>query len=70
MLSMVVHENKEQVAWFELAESFILWRNQVFRMRVKNLAVFNHSDLLMEEAQGKFTNNSRNIEATKLETGT
>jgi hypothetical protein len=34
-------------------------------MHVKNLA----HDLWMKVAQGKFTNNSSTIEATKLETG-
>jgi hypothetical protein len=55
--SMVVveHQDKDQAAGLELAESFILCGHQAFRTYIKNIAVFVHKDDRMEVAQGRFS---------------
>jgi hypothetical protein len=49
------HQDKDQAAGLELAESFILCGHQAFRTHIKNIAVFIHKDDRMEVAQGRFT---------------
>ncbi len=41
---MVEHQDKDQAAGLELAESFILCSHQAFRTHIKNIAVFVHKD--------------------------
>jgi hypothetical protein len=55
--SMVVmeHQDKEQAAGLELAESFILCGHQAFRTHIKNIAVFIHKDDRVEVSQGRFS---------------
>jgi hypothetical protein len=50
------HQDKEQAAGLELAESFILCGHQAFRTHIKNITVFIHKDDRMEVAQGRFSN--------------
>jgi hypothetical protein len=49
---VVEHQDKDQAAGLELAESFILCGHQAFRTHIKNIAVFIHKDDRMEVAQG------------------
>jgi hypothetical protein len=44
------HQDKDQAAGLELAESFILCGHQAFRTHIKNIAVFFHKDDRMEVA--------------------
>ncbi len=52
---VVEHQDKDQTAGLELAESFILCGHQAFRTHIKNKAVFIHKDDRMEVAQGRFS---------------
>jgi hypothetical protein len=47
---VVEHQDKDQAAGLELAESFILCGHQAFRTHIKNIAVFVHKDDRMEVA--------------------
>jgi hypothetical protein len=47
---VVEHQDKDQAAGLELAESFILCGHQAFRTHIKNIAVFIHKDDRMEVA--------------------
>jgi hypothetical protein len=49
---VVEHQDKDQPARLELADSFILCGHQAFRTHIKNIAVFIHKDDRMEVAQG------------------
>ncbi len=52
---VVEHQDKDQAAGLEVAESFILCGHQAFRTHIKNIAVFVHKDDQMEVAQGRFS---------------
>ncbi len=52
---VVEHQDKDQAAGLEVAESFILCGHQAFRTHIKNIAVFVHKDDRMEVAQGRFS---------------
>ncbi len=41
---VVEHQEKDQAAGLELAESFILCGHQAFKTHIKNIAVFIHKD--------------------------
>jgi hypothetical protein len=66
---VVEHQDKDQAAGLELAESFILCGHQAFRTHIKNIAVFIHKDNRMEVAQGRFTDNEGEGDLTRLESG-
>jgi hypothetical protein len=53
--AVVKHQDKDQAAGLEVAESFILCGHQAFRTHIKNIAVFVHKDDRMEVAQGRFS---------------
>ncbi len=63
------HQDKDQAAGLELAESFILCGHQAFRTHIKNIAVFIHKDDRMEVAQGRFTDKEGEGDFTRLESG-
>ncbi len=66
---VVEHQDKDQAAGLELAESFILCGHQAFRTHIKNIAVFIHKDDRMEVAQGRFTDKEGEGDLTQLESG-
>ncbi len=66
---VVEHQDKDQAAGLQLAESFILCRHQAFRTHIKNIAVFIHKDDRMEVAQGRFTDKEGEGDLTRLESG-
>ncbi len=66
---IVDHQDKDQAAGTELAESFILCGCQAFRTHIKNIAVFIHKDDGMEVAQGRFTGKEGEGDLTRLESG-
>jgi hypothetical protein len=53
---VVEHQDKDQAAGLELAETFILCGHQTFKTHIKSIAVFIHKDDRMEVAQGQFSN--------------
>jgi hypothetical protein len=66
---VVEHQDKDQAAGLELAESFILCGHQAFRTHINNIAVFIHKDDRMEVAQGWFTDKEGKGDLTWLESG-
>jgi hypothetical protein len=66
---VVEHQDKDQAAGLELAESFILCGHHAFRTHIKNIAVFIHKDNRMEVAQGCFTDKEGEGNLTQLESG-
>jgi hypothetical protein len=66
---IVEHQDKDQAAGLELAESFILCRHQTFGTHIKNIAVFIHKNDRMEVAQGRFTDKEGEGDLTRLESG-
>jgi hypothetical protein len=66
---VVEHQDKDQAAGLELAESFILCRHQAYRTHIKNIAVFIHKDERMQVAQGHFTDKEEEGDLTRLESG-
>jgi hypothetical protein len=66
---VVEHQEKDQAARLELAESFILCGHQAFRTHIKNIAVFIHKGDRMEVAQGQFTGKEGEGDLTRLESG-
>jgi hypothetical protein len=66
---LVEHQDKDQAAGLELAESFILCGHQAFSTHIKNIAVFIHKDNRMEVAQGRFTDKEGEGDLTRLESG-
>jgi hypothetical protein len=66
---VVEHQDKDQAAGLELAESYILCGHQAFRTHIKNIAVFIHKDDRMEVAQGRFTDKEGEGDLTRLESG-
>ncbi len=61
------HQDKDQAAGLELAESFILCGHQAFKTHIKNIAVFIHKDDRMEVAQGRFNDKEGEGDLTRLE---
>ncbi len=53
--TVVEHQDKDQAAGLEMADSFILCSHQAFKTHIKSIAVFIHKDDRMEVAQGRFT---------------
>ncbi len=66
---IVEHQDKDQAAGLELAESFILCGHQAFKTHNKNIAVFIHKDDRMEVAQGRFNDKEGEGDLTRLESG-
>jgi hypothetical protein len=66
---VVEHQDKDQAAGLELAESFILCGHQAFKTHIKNIAVFIHRDDRMEVAQGRFNDKEGEGDLTRLESG-
>jgi hypothetical protein len=66
---IVEHQDKDQAAGLEVAESFILCGHQAFRTHIKNIAVFVHKDDRMEVAQGTFSGKEGEADLTRLESG-
>jgi hypothetical protein len=66
---LVEHQDKDQTAGLEVAESFILCGHQAFRTHIKNIAVFVHKDDRMEVAQGRFSGKEGEADLTRLESG-
>ncbi len=66
---VVEHQDKDQVAGLELAESFILCGHQVFKTHIKNIAVFIRKDDRMEVVQGHFNDKEGEGDLTRLESG-
>jgi hypothetical protein len=67
--AVVEHQDKDQEAGLELAESFILCGHQAFKTHIKSIAVFIHKDDRMEVAQGQFNNREGEGDLTRLESG-
>ncbi len=66
---VVEHQDKDQAAGLELAESFILCGHQAFKTQIKSIAIFIHKDDRMEVAQGRFSNKEGEGDLTRLEFG-
>jgi hypothetical protein len=66
---MVEHQNKDQAAGLEMADSFILSSHQAFKTHIKSIAVFIHKDDRIEVAQGRFANKEGDGDLTSLESG-
>jgi hypothetical protein len=66
---VVEHQDKDQAAGLEVAESFIVCGHQAFRTHIKNIAVFVHKDNRMEVAQGHFSGKEGEADLTRLESG-
>jgi hypothetical protein len=66
---MVEHQDKDQAAGLEMANSFILCSHQAFKTHIKSIAVFIHKDDRMEVAQGRFANKEGDRDMTRLESG-
>jgi hypothetical protein len=64
---VVEHQDKDQAAGLEVAESFILCGHHAFRTHIKNIAVFVHKDDRMEVAQGRFNGKEGEADLTRLE---
>jgi hypothetical protein len=64
---VVEHQDKDQAAGLELADSFILCGHQAYRTHIKNIAVFIHKDERMQVAQGHFTDKEGEGDLTRLE---
>jgi hypothetical protein len=67
--AVMEHQDKDQAAGLELAESFILCGHQAFKTHIKSIAVFIHKDDRMEVAQGQFSNREGEDDITRLESG-
>jgi hypothetical protein len=63
----VEHQDKDQAAGLELAESFILCEHQAFKTHIKSIAVSIHMDDRIEVAQGQFSNREGEGDLTRLE---
>jgi hypothetical protein len=66
---VVEHQDKDQAAVLEVAESFILCGHHAYRTHTKNIAVFVHKDDRMEVAQGRFSGKEGEADLTRLESG-
>jgi hypothetical protein len=67
--AVVEHQDKDQAAGLEMAESFILCGHQAFKTHIKSIAVFIHKDDRMEVAQGRFANKEGEGDLARLESG-
>jgi hypothetical protein len=67
--AVVEHQDKDQAARLEIAESFILCGQQAHKTHIKNIAVFMHNDDLVEVTRGRFTDKGVDINITRLESG-
>jgi hypothetical protein len=67
--AVVEHQDKDQAAGLEMAESFILCSHQAFKTHIKGIAIFIHEDDRVEVAQGHFANKEGDVDLTKLESG-
>ncbi len=67
--AVVEHQNKDQAAGLEMADSFILCSHQAFKTHIKSIAVFIHKDDRTEVAQGRFANKEGEGNLTPLESG-
>jgi hypothetical protein len=65
----VEHQDKDQAAGLELAESFILCGHQAYRTHIKNIAIFINKDERMQVAQGHFMGRQGEGDLTRLESG-
>jgi hypothetical protein len=63
------HQDKDQAAGLEIADSFILCSHQAFKTHIKRIAVFIHKDGQMEVAQGPFASKEGDGDLTRLESG-
>jgi hypothetical protein len=68
-MAVVEHQDKDQAAWLEIADLFILCSHQAFKTHIKSIAVFIHKDGQMEVAQSRFTNKEGEGDLTRLESG-
>jgi hypothetical protein len=66
---VVEHQDKDQAAGLELAESFILCGHQAYTTHIKNIAIFIHKDERMQVAQGHFMGKEGEGNLTRLESG-
>ncbi len=66
---VVEHQDKDQAAGLELAESFILCGHQTFRTHIKTIVVFVHKEDRMEVAQDRFSGKEGDGDLTRLESG-
>ncbi len=66
---VVEHQDKDQAAGLEHAESFILCGHQAFKTHIKNIAVLIHKDDRIEVAQGQFNDKEGEGDLTRLESG-
>jgi hypothetical protein len=66
---VIEHQDKDQAAGLEVAESFILCGHHAYRTHIKNIAVFVHEDDRMEVAQGRFSGKEGEADLTRLESG-
>jgi hypothetical protein len=67
--AVVEHQDKDQAAGLEMAESFILCSHQAFKTHIKSITVFIHEDDWLEVAQGRFPNKEGDVDLTRLESG-
>jgi hypothetical protein len=67
--AVVEHQDNDQAAGLEMADSFILCRHQAFKTHIKSIAVFIHKHDQMEVAQGQFANKEGEGDLTRLESG-
>jgi hypothetical protein len=67
--AIVEHQDKDQAAGQEMADSFILCSHQAFKTHIKRITVFIHKDDWMEVAQGWFVNKQGEGNLTRLEFG-
>jgi hypothetical protein len=67
--TVVEHQDKDQAAGLEMADSFILCIHQAFKTHIKSIAVFIHKDDRMEVAQGHLANKEGDGDLTCLESG-
>jgi hypothetical protein len=62
-------KDKDQAAGLEINESFILCDHQAYKIHIKSIALFIHNDDRVEVARGRFTDQGRDIDITRLESG-
>ncbi len=58
--TIVEHQDKDQAAGLEMADSFILCSHHAFKTHIKSIDVFIHEDDRMEVSQGRFANKEGN----------
>jgi hypothetical protein len=65
--AVVEHQDKDQAARLEMADSFILCRHQAFKTHIKSITVLIHKGNRMEVAKGRFANKEGDGDLTRLE---